>query len=230
MVKNKSAKSDLPPDPVSERLRDMVTFLGGKDAAARVTGKSEAQIRRYEDGDSEPPFEVVAKLADKAGRSLDWVAGGAPVAEMQMRPAPPEDFLMIPKFEIRASAGRGKSLVPDEIYGPSGFVGFRKEWLRSIGVPPDKAEFLIAEGDSMEPLIRDGDLMLINRAIRSIVTAGIYAVTWSGMMVVKRCYIRSDGSLLLKSENPVYPEEVITPDRLHDVIIEGRIRWAGRTM
>ncbi len=83
----------------------------------------------------------------------------------------------------------------------------------------------------MEPTIRDGDLLLIDRSIDRIVDNGIYVVVVAGMVVVKRLQTRVDGSVVLRSDNRErYDDELIAAHDVPDLIVEGRVRWFGRTI
>ncbi|MBH0619495.1 helix-turn-helix transcriptional regulator, partial [Salmonella enterica] len=80
------------------------------------------------------------------------------------------------------------------------------------------------------PTIRDGDMLLVDRSIDRVVDNGIYVVVFGGAVLVKRVHIRRDRSVVLRSENAVYPEEVVPADEVPDLVIEGRVRWFGRTI
>jgi transcriptional regulator with XRE-family HTH domain len=62
----------------SQRLAEVVQKLGGSGRAASAAGVSARAIQKYVAGDSQPPFVVVAQLADSARVSLDWIASGRP--------------------------------------------------------------------------------------------------------------------------------------------------------
>ncbi len=208
-----------------ERLSHEIGARGDKPAAAaRKMGVSKQSLDQWIKGRSVPRADVAVRICERYGMDLHYLVTG------EFAPAVDTEMVLVPKFEVRASAGPGRAVVPDDVEGPSERLAFSRDWLRRLGIDPDHAELLVASGDSMEPLIRDGDVMLMNRRIRTVETAGIYVVTIAGMVVVKRAFIRPDGSLVLKSENPIYPEETVEPEDLHAVTIEGRIRWAGRSM
>lgn len=139
-------------------------------------------------------------------------------------------FSFVRRFDVRASAGPGAIVAFDDIDGSSRFVAFRTEWLHRIGVSPGHAEVLIAVGDSMEPTIRDGDLLLIDRAIDRVIDNGIYVLVLGGMVLVKRIQTRRDGSVVLLSDNQRYHDDTVPAGELPDLKVEGRVRWFGRTI
>lgn len=97
-------------------------------------------------------------------------------------------------------------------------------------VNPRFAEVLVAVGDSMEPTIRDGDLLLLDRSIDRVVDNGIYVLVLAGMVLLKRIQTRRDGSVVLKSDSERYDDETVPAGEVPDLRIEGRVRWFGRTI
>lgn len=89
---------------------------------------------------------------------------------------------------------------------------------------------MFADGDSMEPTIGHGDLLLVDEAIQHVATHGIYVVIYQGMVLVKRIQIRLDGTIVLMSDNTKYKDEVVKPSEAVDLRIGGRVRWFGRTI
>lgn len=61
-------------DRFGERLRELIADIG-EPVAARLTGKSARQLKRYVAGD-EPPFGVLRSLIEASGATLEWVTYG----------------------------------------------------------------------------------------------------------------------------------------------------------
>ncbi|AHF04082.1 hypothetical protein MARPU_09595 [Marichromatium purpuratum 984] len=108
-------------------------------------------------------------------------------------------------------------------------MAFTSDWARQTGVRPNNAVVVYAKGDSMEPSICDGDVLLID-----IDTAGddirdgqVYAIRYGHELRVKRLFRRYDGSLILRSDNAGrYPEEIIPrEDQNGQVHVIGRVVW-----
>ncbi|WP_244561736.1 LexA family transcriptional regulator [Mesorhizobium australicum] len=188
-------------------------------------------VRKYLDG-SMPGLEKLVEIARLTHVTLDWLATG----EGPMRPGPAQlvvgysdGFVPIPRLDVRAAAGAG-ALSPgfaEDYLGPADIVAFREEWLRQLGVSARFARILICDGDSMYPTIAHGDMMLVDTAIRDVRQDGIYVLVFAGLLKVKRVQMRRDGILLLKSDNPAYDTEEVPLAEQPELIIEGRVRWAG---
>lgn len=108
------------------------------------------------------------------------------------------------------------------------FVAFRTEWLTRLGLSPAYTEVLLACGDSMDPTISDGDLLLIDRRATRIAESGIYVLMIGGAVSVKRVQIRRDGTAVLISDNARYENESITASEVQRTQAVGRVRWFGR--
>ena len=85
-----------------------------------------------------------------------------------------------------------------------------------------KADFvLIAKGDSMTGArINDGDLVFI-RIQQTVENGEIAAVAIDDEATLKRFYKYGD-LIVLRSENPEYPEMQFTPDSGHEIRILGK--------
>jgi phage repressor protein C with HTH and peptisase S24 domain len=138
-----------------------------------------------------------------------------------------QEFALIPRLDVQASAGNG--LVP---YGedPLEYLAFQSHWLRAKGVNPSAARILSARGDSMEETIRDGDVLLVDTSINRVKDNAIYVVIYGDMVLVKRIHGRMNGSLQLISDNPKYPAEEVTSGEVDLLNIAGRVMWFGRSI
>ncbi|WP_432199274.1 transcriptional repressor LexA [Anoxybacillus gonensis] len=83
--------------------------------------------------------------------------------------------------------------------------------------------FLRAKGDSMiNARIMDGDLLLIRRQ-DDVENGEIAAVLIDGEAVLKRVY-KTNGTIILQSENPKYQPIVLQKDNMKDVRIIGKLK------
>lgn len=210
-------------EAVAGRLREAVAAAGGPTKVAEAADIPLGTLNKYLSGKTEPGAMKLQRLAQVLPRTLTWILTGRGVKETSGT-----EMVLLPHFPTQPSAGKGALAAPSPY--SDGSVAFSSDWLRLIGVNPRKAHVLTARGDSMEPTIRDGDLLVVDRSIDRVVDAGIYVCTVGGMVVVKRVQIRRDGTLVLKSDNGHYDDEVIPPSELESVAIEGRVCWSGRPM
>lgn len=230
-----AVKSEQDATAAAEFAR-MVDEVGGATAAGRILKKARGTVEQWASGRRRLPFAPVLQLAMHLDGNLNRFAIGgdesvpsrAITAPPVVQGPPPEGYVALPLLDVTASAGAGTFTLGD---GAGGTIAARETWLRTIGAHPARTEALMARGDSMEPTIRDGDLLLVDRSIDRIMDDAVYVVVVAGAVKVKRVTRRTDGSVVLSSDNPRHPPETVSSSEVNDVLtIEGRVRWCGRLM
>ncbi|PLK25612.1 S24 family peptidase [Novosphingobium sp. TH158] len=172
------------------------------------------------------------KLEENDRRKLSAYFGvpeselGAP--EEISRPAPAASrsaasvasHVAVPRLPLDASAGQG-AFVGEEV--PVDTIFFSTRWLRAQGFDPGKLSAIAVVGDSMEPLLRDGDDILVDHTPRPL-HDGIHVVRVGESLLVKRVQTGAGGKIVLESVNPAYrPIEL----SLDEVEVVGRVVWKG---
>lgn len=146
-------------------------------------------------------------------------AGLAPARSSSIRTAFAE-WADIPRLPLGASAGPGAHAV-EEI--PSGRLRFSNRWLKAQGLEPVMLSVIEVEGDSMEPTLRDGDEILVDRTPRPT-RAGIHVIRLDDVLLVKRLETGPGGTLRIISDNSAYPR---MERSAQDVEVLGRVVWKG---
>ncbi|TPI09177.1 S24 family peptidase [Mesorhizobium sp. B4-1-1] len=224
----------------SSPAHDVTTFAGrfalalrgeSPHAFSKRSGISGTMVRKYLDEGSLPGLDKLLEIAEHTNVTLDWLAAN----RGPMRPGStimisggsgtPEGFVSVPKLDIRPSAGAGSMAVYEE--SEPDIFAFREEWLRRIGVSPKFARLMVAQGDSMRETINDGDLMIVDISIREFIGEAIYVLVYGGLVRLKRLQLLRSGVLLLKSDNREYATEEVPLAEQPELIIGGRVRWAG---
>ena len=138
-------------------------------------------------------------------------------------------YSKLPVFDLRLSAGAG-TWTHDGPNEPLSWELFRNQWLRSMtNASPESLIIARVDGDSMEPTLRSGDQVLIDRSRTMAGRDGIYAIRRSDELQVKRVSVDPrTGELTIISDNPAYPAYPgIDPD---SVCFIGRVIWLGRSL
>ncbi len=129
-------------------------------------------------------------------------------------------FVAIPRLPISAAAGAGRFADSER---PFDHFGFSARWLRDNGLERARLSVVTVEGDSMEPLLRKGDDILVDRS-PAAPRDGIHVVRLDDTLLVKRLALAGRGHVALLSENPAYPPVEVA---LGDLEIIGRVVWKG---
>lgn len=69
-------------------------------------------------------------------------------------------------------------------------------------------------GNSMEPTLKDGDLLLVN-TLSPLSYGELYLIELQGISTVFRVYPAEDGKLLLDKDNPFYKSIIVNTDNLN---------------
>lgn len=140
------------------------------------------------------------------------------------------EFVDVPYYrEAAFSAGAG-SQIYDEDAETS--LTFQTSWLQQMGLRSGELCVIRCRGDSMEPRIHDGDVILIDKASRDVQDSAVYAINYAGEAKLKRLFKKLDGSVLIKSDNPKYGDEVVpaSEDMASQLNIIGKAVWIGGTI
>ncbi len=123
----------------------------------------------------------------------------------------------------RISAGNG--LVPEPAIKTQ--IAFRRDWITRKG-KPEYMLLIKVSGDSMEPTLYDGDLVLIDKR-RDVLEpqGGIYAIAVDDAIMIKRLLADPSRKIRIISDNKNYPEMQADPDQIK---INGKVIWFGREL
>lgn len=139
------------------------------------------------------------------------------------RPNIAYDGDMVDLGEIDLRFGLGSALMDEEVLESSVQTrSFPRAWLRHIThSPPSQLYWAKGQGNSMEPNIGDGDIILIDRSQLTPSFGDLYwAVAYGHTGMVKRLRPMPDGSVKIISDNPNVPPETAYDGELH---IFGRV-------
>ena len=177
----------------------------------------------------QPPPDVIALIKTSQRSELPASQQHAvrePTTPYQL-PAP-DGFVLVPRYDVQGSMGNGSVIHSEQIVD---HLAFRAEWVRTeLGTNPNSLVLISAVGDSMEPTLRAHDLLLIDRSTNSVKQDAIYAFAVDGELRIKRIQRMFDGSLVIKSDNTSYAEEMLPLDQASTINIIGRVVWSGRRM
>lgn len=210
----------------------------------QAAGMKLPSLRDYELGNSIPGGKALADI-QKMKINTNWLLNGvgeafigddAPYSvsspvnpfKAEQTQALPYGFLLVPRYDVAASMGNGVAIHSEQIVD---HLAFREEWIRTeLGANPKNLILISAVGDSMEPTLRAGDLLLIDRGVEGVKQDAIYAFATNGELRVKRMQLKIDGSVVVKSDNSQYDPEILTAEQASSIRLVGRVVWSGRRM
>ena len=81
-------------------------------------------------------------------------------------------------------------------------------------------------GDSMEPMLYDGGIVVIDKSEVTIRDGKVYVFRQDSMLRVKRLVLIA-GGVVIKSQNPAYETEKLLFENCTDFQVVGRVIWAS---
>jgi phage repressor protein C with HTH and peptisase S24 domain len=106
---------------------------------------------------------------------------------------------------------------------------FRAESLRRKGIDPASARVVYVRGDSMEPLMSDGDQIMFDTSRTAIRDGELYVIRVDADEMVKRLHKRPGDRVVVQSENPAFaPYKVSLADPAFAVL--GQVVWRAGWM
>jgi phage repressor protein C with HTH and peptisase S24 domain len=137
-------------------------------------------------------------------------------------------YVGIPRYNAFLAAGHGSLNERAKLID---YIPFTRAFLvNKIGrSSPDGLVVLEARGDSMEPTIGDGDLVLIDQSMREP-RDGLCAFVMGDTAHIKRLRFSVGGVDVISDNRELYPPERLSPEEGEGLSIIGRIRWIGRVV
>jgi phage repressor protein C with HTH and peptisase S24 domain len=210
-------------DELNDRWVEERTRLGLAPAElAKAMDVSSETVRLWEKGERTINAQNLAK-AFRLGFDIKYVLAG--LKEMREGSKSSERSVLIPLRDVYASSGPGCEAVDEAIIRHLTFDPF---FVESWGIPPERVEAVINRGDSNEPTIRDGAIVLIDRGDRKLREKPMFAFRTPDGVRLKRFQKLMDGSARLVSDNQaLYAPEVISPADFEQLRVVGRAFWTG---
>lgn len=207
--------------------------------AAQLIGVPTSTLQGWEDIKSErvPNAWDTQKIINAYNLTVDAffsndnaaiIVDGKKIEDPAGNPVDPDQFVFIPRYNVRAAAGHGAAISNENIMH---HLAFRKYWIDNELCASAKDLVVISvAGDSMEGEIDNGDIILINTADKEL-NNGIYVVRIDGDLLVKRIQKLVGGIIKVISANDAYESFSIDTNNLpSDFECIGRVVWHGRNV
>lgn len=175
--------------------------------------------------------ELTSKNALRAalflGVNVQWLTTGTgpmrgSVSALHDEEEIPEGFVAVPEYRVQFGAGNCFEPTYEEITEAKRAI-YRRDWFLSHGTRPENCKRFKVHGDSMVPILYDGDSILCECSPQKIISGKIYAFGFGDEMRVKRLYTKIDGGLVVCSENPNVKDEEISPSEMSQFYLIGRV-------
>ncbi|MCY6986751.1 hypothetical protein OYB56_01595, partial [Acinetobacter baumannii] len=226
---------------IAERIQAALDYANLKWSAASLKlGLSAQAASNWKKG--KIGKETLKELAALTGVSAGWLLDGSgsmieladnPENADAYRPvmaweAPddldPNSFMIIPHVDVKFSAGNGRLVEFEPTTRMTGCAQ-RMEWFHKKKVSPKNLVEVDVDGDSMEPRIPSGSVVIIDKSVNrleQVQNRKVYAIRYGDELKIKRLSRRYDGALIIDSDNPSYEREIVEPQDLEHIGIIGK--------
>ncbi len=222
----------------SKRLHIIANGKPARTLALEL-GISPSTFHQYFKGQSEPTRPVLSIIADKTGVNLSWLIDGTgPMRKSEILPVVPDvgsnilaavepqpftiinfegnqtkvtlapNLVHMPVLSLDAACGRGAC--GDNAYITS-MISATEDWFR-LKVRKDPRDMCLvhALGDSMEPLIEDGDMVFFDKTSKNRPCDGIWVFSYEERLFLKRLQFLPDSKIKVISSNTAYEPYIIS--------------------
>ena len=137
------------------------------------------------------------------------------------------NFITLPKYDLhQITEDRDHVIHSEQVVD---HLAFKKDWLEmSLNVHGNCLALISVKDDSMEPTLRSDDLILTDTSRGNIENNSIYVLQVNNELVVKRIQCKVNGTVIVKSDNPVYGEEELDALTAQSLPVVGKVVWFGR--
>ncbi len=178
--------------------KDLAIFLGIKQLTL-ATMKKRGRI----------PYEKILDFCAKRNISINWLLYDQSVDTTRDET---EKYARIKYFsDIYASAGGGAINYEENCE----YLKIDEKIIEKLNCTIAEArhiEIISVSGESMEPTLKDGDMVFINKNKKDIQKGGIFVLLTENGLFIKRVVYKMNGQFDIVSDNPVYPVETISCD------------------
>lgn len=210
---------------IIEKIKDIISTespsgkVFDKDVAAEL-GISQATFATMKKRGA-IPYKELMEFCARRKISINWLffdqSAGMLLEET-------EKFFKIKYFSsVRASAGGGavgfgenfQSVTVDKLLIKSFYKNISDEELAQKNI-----EAINVDGESMEPTLKNGSIVFVDRGYNEVSRDGIFVVSTPGGLFVKRLNRKADGSIELISDNQFYSPEIMSEE---EVTVVGKV-------
>lgn len=176
------------------RLRSATREYGNQADIAQKSGVPIATLQRILKGTTNPGLERLQAIVDAIEVPIEAIVGDADQGGA---------FVEVPIADIHVAAGSGRFALDEATIGS---WPFPRAWIEA-NWPRTKLRVVYVSGDSQEPVLRDGDAVLVDVS-PTVGSDGMHVIRLDDALLIKRLQVEG-AQFRLKSHNPAYDDIVV---------------------
>lgn len=207
---------------ISERFKELRKKMGYKQTEfGKFFDLSQDSISAIETGRNKPTISVLLKLKNDFDIDIEWLLAGKGSMFHTTKLVSGEDIIIpIPILENITSANYGKDHYNTK--KSNHIIPITQHLIANL--PREKIKALEIQDNAMEPslFIRDIVMFMEENLPK---TDGIYIINRNGKLIAKRIFYKTNGNILIQSDNSIYPTEELTPAEQKNLVLVGKTLW-----
>lgn len=224
---------------LAAKLEHFIRLKGtSANALAKDSGVPQPTIFKILTGKTKSPtLKTLQKISDALDIKINNLTGisddisNLPLAGSQKinvyedKDQPAADMVSIPEYNVSFACGKDAAEASFEEEHNSRPVWYHRSFFDNLGINPKNCRRFVVSGDSMAPLINDGDTVLIDCTPgQKLIDGEIYGF-WQAQngLRVKRIYIPMGGGITIHSDNPRYEDEYYDDSESCNFRLIGRV-------
>ncbi len=225
---------------VADRIQSRLVASDLKQAdIVKVTGASKGTVSKWLSGTNTPKGNYLIALAKFLDVDSEWLLTGIEkeketstsddISEVlgwdDSTPLEDDEFEISHYDKVMVTAGNREGEIQEMTDKK---IRMSKRSARKAGASITQSFSYINDGDSMSDRISDGARCTADASKKEIKDGKIYCFRHGVMRRTKYLYRRPDGGLLIRSHNPEYEDEIVTPEQMEDIEILGWVwEWSN---
>lgn len=171
--------------------------------------------------------DTALRIANALEVSLMWLISGVGTPEdtenVSLNSGNLQDYYQIPRYEVQFDPSLDSKVKFIE-YKYDRLTSFHKSYFDKYGVSDASlCKSFKVQGDSMEPLIRNGDYVVVDCSSKNVIDGDIYAFCDTKGLHVKRLIVPLRGGLIIRSDNDSYQDEFLSKEEVCNLTIIGHV-------
>lgn len=212
---------------LGDRIRTCAGMAGSGEELSRRTGIPLSTMHSYQNGKSEPRASSLVSIAQAVQADIEWLVTGKVRALDAKETAVEEEYSFIPLYDAHISQGHGAWTDGARVLTRLAFTRYS---LRKKGLSPDMLAAVRVDGDSNEPVLSDGDTVMVDLSRNALQGEAFYVIRLDDLLYAKRLQRLYDGGVKIISANSAYEPMTVPQNQLSNLEIIGRVVWAGGWM
>ena len=222
-------------DSIIERMKQVTGCQNDTKLAEYLGLKSNSAISTWR-ARNKIPYAECDRISRSVNVDLGWLITGKQSGE-SIFPQPlvanidpvkagitEQNLTYIPEYDQPLAAGGGSYPVDHAL--AISMRPFSKDWLTKKGLKQESLKLLRVMGESMEPLLKDKDMVMIDTSRTQPNESMPFAIRLDGNLFVKHVQTMGNGNLLLVSRNSSYRDiEINRASPPDDFAIVGGVVW-----